>query len=184
MNQQVFKLVHSIEVANCFLDLAESTNKRLTQMQLQKLVYITHGWHLFIFDCGLTIDEPEAWNYGPLYTSLWMATRKYGSGHVTERVKMDDSSIATQQTTECDTPDSQQTDSDSLSSRQNALIKRVFEVYGELGAFELSALTHQRKTPWYEVYVEQKLRREPIPQESIKRHFTLIAQKRHASKKT
>ena len=65
-------------IANEFIRRAASEGKSFTQMQLQKLVYIANGWNLAISGVPLTQDEPQAWDYGPVYPYLWKALRSYG----------------------------------------------------------------------------------------------------------
>ena len=169
------KTIHSTGVANHFWNLAKDQSKFLTQMQLQKLVYFAHGWHLALFESGLTVDQLEAWDYGPFYRQLWLATRKYGNDPVIERIRISDlpsNSMIFEDNLSLTTEEFCHA---SLNSDQEQLVQRVFEVYGNLGAFELSDLTHKRGTPWYETYVENELRRQPIPQNLIKNHFLLIA---------
>ena len=184
MYNQVSEFIHSTGVANRFFDLAASQTRYLTQMQLQKLVYFSHGWHLTIYDTGLTIDEPEAWDYGPLYGDLWIATRKYGNSPVIEKIRKRDLPPSVTQLTEGDSSSNHEFCHASLNINQQQLVQRVFEIYGNLGAFDLSALTHQYGTPWYKVYVEREQRRSRIPQDLIKEHFTSIARRNHAKKKS
>ena len=175
MSHEPTNLAHSTEVANRFLDLASNEGRYLTQMQVQKLVYVSHGWHLAIFDSGLTKDEPEAWDYGPLYRSLWIAIRKYGNGPVTEKIRKEDFTISLSRSSKNTFFGNRGICQAAFSNDQERLIQRIFDVYGELSAFELSALTHQKDTPWYKIYVDKALRREKIPQDLIKEHFTTIA---------
>ena len=63
----------SAEIANEFIRRAAAEKRALTQMQLQKLVYIAHGWNLAINGEKLTHDDPQAWDYGPVYRDLWEA---------------------------------------------------------------------------------------------------------------
>jgi uncharacterized phage-associated protein len=59
-------------------------------MQLQKLVYIAHGWNLAINGTPLTSDIPAAWDYGPVYRDLFEALRAYGSNPVTQEIRAGD----------------------------------------------------------------------------------------------
>ena len=182
MKQETEKLVHSTGVANHFLDLVSRDSRYFTQMQLQKLVYVSHGWHLAIFNSGLTSDEPEAWDYGPLYRNLWVAIRKYGSNPVTEKIRERDFAIDLTNSAEDNSKEGEKFCHASLNADQEKLLQRIFDVYGSLQAFELSALTHQEGTPWYIVFVDKGLKREKIPSDIIKKHFVSIAEKANEAK--
>ena len=175
MDHNTSGLVHSTVVANRFWDLAASQSSFLTQMQLQKLVYFAHGWHLAIYDFALTTDKPEAWDYGPLYKELWFATRKYGNSFVIEKVKKSDLLAISPQYINDISSDSDGYCHAILNIENEKLIQKVFEVYGKLKAFQLSALTHQRGTPWHTIFVDQELKKTIIPQQLIKAHFASIA---------
>ena len=73
-------------VANDFLDLAGSESCPLSQMQVQKLLYFSHGWHLALRGEPLTVEPFEAWDYGPVVRRLWERLRKYGNKPVTEKI--------------------------------------------------------------------------------------------------
>ena len=77
----------SAEIANEFIRRAAAEGRALTQMQLQKLVYIAHGWNLAINGDKLTSDDPQAWDYGPVYRDLWNALRSYGRAPVTREIR-------------------------------------------------------------------------------------------------
>jgi uncharacterized phage-associated protein len=53
--------MHSpLAIANEFILRAEHAGKQLTHMQLQKLVYLAHGWGLAVTGDPLIEDEFEA----------------------------------------------------------------------------------------------------------------------------
>jgi len=67
-------------VANWFIAKAMGTKKSLTHMQLQKLIYFAHGWHLAKCDGQLLVNEcAEAWVYGPVFPEVYHEYKKYGS---------------------------------------------------------------------------------------------------------
>ncbi|HQS97664.1 MAG TPA: DUF4065 domain-containing protein, partial [Novosphingobium sp.] len=72
----------SVAIANEFLRKAGAVG--LTQMQLQKLVYFSHGWALGLTEQPLTTDGPEAWAYGPVYPDLYDHTKFFGRGSITK----------------------------------------------------------------------------------------------------
>lgn len=71
-------------VANAFLQIAEKHDAKLSPLKLQKLVYISHGWHLAIEGQNLVSDEfAEAWQYGPVFPSLYHEFKGAGKGAIT-----------------------------------------------------------------------------------------------------
>ena len=162
---------HSTAVANEFLKLAKNVNKSLTQMQLQKLVYIANGWNLAINNAPLTEDSPCAWDYGPVYKDMWEALRIYGRDPISRPIKVKDYGFGIL---------SENADDDVsgiFSKDESALIKKVFDVYGDFHAFQLSSMTHQKDTPWHKTYVTEKRIRGVIADSEIKAHFIRIAEK-------
>ncbi|MDD9798673.1 MAG: DUF4065 domain-containing protein [Alphaproteobacteria bacterium] len=166
--------IHSTAVANRFLEHAENAERKLTQMQLQKLVYIAHGWNLAINDRALTEDHPIAWDYGPVYYDLWKALRRYGVSPVTEKVKIGDFDAgATGRRTN-------QISTGSFDKDETALVDKTFEVYGKYEAFKLSAITHAEGTPWDEVFIKNEGKKSVIPNKLIKEYFYELAGQRAA----
>lgn len=157
--------IHSTAVANRFLEHAEKAERRLTQMQLQKLVYIAHGWNLAINDRALTEDYPIAWDYGPVYGDLARALRRYGVSPVTEKIKIGDFDIGATGRL------AKEISTGSFDEDEVAIIKKVFEVYGKYEAFKLSAITHAEGTPWDEVFIKNEGKKSIIPNKLIKDYF-------------
>jgi uncharacterized phage-associated protein len=107
------------------------------QMFIQKLAYIANGWNLAINGEPLIIEEPEAWDNGPVYRSLWEHIRDYGyrgPGH-TLTVPLTDDVIKA-----------------DLDPRELAVVDHVWAKYGRLNAAKLSEMTHEPNTPWYNAY--------------------------------
>jgi len=156
MKDQKMPASHSTVIANRFLDLGIANDQIIQQMRLQKLVFFAHGWHLAIYDSEFTTDKPEAWELGPIYVSLFVATSIYGCQPIKDRLLP--------------------AGEDRINATQDSLIKRVFEVYRGLNEFELVAQTHKRNSPWHQVYSKHGEKRCVIPPRSIKEHFFAIGQ--------
>ncbi len=160
----------SAEIANEFICRAAAEGRALTQMQLQKLVYIAHGWNLAITGSPLTHDAPQAWDYGPVYKDLWQALRGYGRAPVSEPIKNKDYMPGSFDT---ENPDSEARA--QLAADEVNIIDRVFRDYSKFHAFQLSALTHKDGTPWTKVYAGGQGKFDSIDSDQIKEHFVGIA---------
>jgi uncharacterized phage-associated protein len=101
-------------------------------MQLLKLVYLAHGWHLGLYGEPLIWDRVEAWQYGPVIPELYRAMRAYGSQQVTQSLS---------------------SPNEPLDEFAANLISQVYDNYGELSGPALSRLTHVPGSPWAETYV-------------------------------
>ena len=120
----------AITIANRFVELAERDGKSLTNMQVQKLVYIAHGFYLAYLGQPLFYEIVEAWDWGPVVRPLYHALRQYGSGYVTEPI-----SGHYDITTE-------------LSRNATAIVEKVWQAYGKYGGVDLSNITHRPNSPW------------------------------------
>ena len=158
-------------IANEFIRRARAEGRTLTQMQLQKLVYIAHGWNLAVNGRPLTYDAPEAWDYGPVYRELHRALRPYGRDGVTSDIRNSDYVVGS-------------FDEDpgaftiaKLDADETAVIDRVYQDYGKFHAFQLSALTHRPGTPWTKFYNDGQGRSEEIHADLIRTYFVDLATK-------
>ena len=133
----------SHEIANEFLRCAWRHGQACDQMQLQKLVYIAHGWCLAFSGEPLTGDRPEAWEFGPSYRRLADAVAQHGTRAVTTLIYADVSVL--------NRSDASPVKSD-LSQFEMDTIAMVYTDYGALSAARLASLTQGPGTPWRLVY--------------------------------
>lgn len=141
-------------IANYFLDKASDEGRALTPMQLIKLVYIAHGWHLGYFDKPLIDERIEAWKFGPVISSLYNHLKHFGSGAVVGKVRA--APWAT------------------IDDGVKPLLDRVWEVYKGYSGLQLSAMTHKQGTPWYSAWVERgghAVMGRPLSDAEIKQHY-------------
>jgi uncharacterized phage-associated protein len=157
----------SLATANEFLRRARASDKKLTQMHLQKLVYLSHGWTLALIGQPLIEDDIEAWAYGPVIRRLYDATRQYGSNTVTRLIRWGD-----------DTPFRLDDDGEAIEvfpGEEETLVSSVWDAYKNLHAFQMSALTHADDSPWSAVFKEGKNR--VIPNHLIRDYFLKLARR-------
>lgn len=113
---------HPAAIANAFVDIA---GRPLPQMKMQKLTYIADGWNLAIADVPLVNAQPEAWDNGPVFRSIWNRIRDLGTT-LTGKVRDYDGEVP-----EAD-----------LTQDEAAVIQHVWRKYGNKTALELSSMTH------------------------------------------
>ncbi len=152
----------SIAIADEILKIAKRKQTTITPMQLIKLAYIAHGWSLAILDRPLFEDRIEAWKYGPVISSLYQATKKYGRSIIPASLV-----------------DSQ--NPSAVDEQTQKLLEDVFEKYGNLTGIQLSNLTHRPGTPWHLMY-RQGAPNIKITDDVIKDHYLekLTAEERTA----
>lgn len=152
---------HSPEaVANKFLQISESFGKQLTPMKIQKLIYYAHGWHLSLTGEPLINEEVQAWQYGPVISSIYREFKSFGNGPITSpATKFELGKFATIAPKLPNDPDLEQ------------FMQKIWEIYGKFSGIQLSNMTHEEGTPWKEVWKLDSPPNLPIPNDIIKKHF-------------
>lgn len=141
-------------IANKILDLRAETGEPLTIMQLIKLAYIADGWTLALLNKPLANEAPEAWQYGPVYRSIYNAFSGLGSRPVSGRAYVRGTQIPL---------------TEDFSPDEEKILRMVVNSYGKLPAFTLSNLTHQPGTPWSSAY--EKGVYSDIDADEMRQHF-------------
>ena len=141
------------QIANQFIRLAEENDSRtLSIMTVLKLVYFAHGWRMALRDGDgnpLISETVEAWKYGPVVPSVYYFFRPqgvYGLSVVSQLRER------------------------SMDAYDQAILKRVYEIYGNMSAPQLSRLTHVRGGPWHRTVSTHGYGAD-IPDEWICAHF-------------
>jgi uncharacterized phage-associated protein len=165
-------------IANWFLDRAEKSGTQLTAMKLQKLIYVAHGWHLAFYGTPLVHEAVEAWKWGPVFRSIYREFRDYGSRPIATRATaFDGASLEERQI---------KIDDYGEPGPTCQFLESVWNVYKDFNAGELSDITHQPGTPWYQIYEQMGNAIRPftlIPNELIADHYKKLLDER-ASKNT
>lgn len=114
-------------VANYFIEKGLESKQLVNHLQLQKLVYIAHGFYLAFFDQPLLNESPQAWQYGPVIPGLYHKLKRYGLDPIKRK-------IAGYGTVE--------------DEEAELLLRAIWMSYGNLPATTLSQMTHVEGTPW------------------------------------
>jgi uncharacterized phage-associated protein len=109
-----------------------AANWDITNLKLQKLLYIAHMMHLGKTGAPLIINENfQAWDYGPVLPSLYKKLSFFGSDNILDVF--------------CNMPDD--IDQDEVSA-----IMDVVNHFGHLSAGRLVNITHHHKGAWSKHY--------------------------------
>jgi uncharacterized phage-associated protein len=151
------------EIANYFLDQADEKGMELTIMSLLKLVYFAHGWNLAKFGQPLVENTFEAWEHGPVVRVLYECFHKAGSNPIKTRATKFDPITATRTLSNY-----------ALQPAETQFLRQIFSAYAHLHAFQLSHLSHERGSPWDDLWNQFDGSTNPgmkISNEKIRAHF-------------
>lgn len=118
-----------IIIANYFIQEKGKFGK-LTPMKLIKLTYLAYSWYLTLNNGKerLTFEKPQAWDYGPVFPSLYQSLKRYGRTEIGSILHYDKDEVI-------DTADSE-------------FLNKIWSMYGKYDGVQLSAMTHSEDTPW------------------------------------
>ena len=121
-----------------------------TPLHLVKLVYITHGWMLGLYEIPLIREDVEAWKYGPVIPAIYHRYKPFGGYHINLPSK------------------SRERD---MSEDQRELVDLVERGYRRFSAVQLSAMTHEKGSPWDVTVRKHGLTNAVIPVSLIRAYY-------------
>ena len=140
-----------IKIANWFIERHQSESKTFSLMQILKLAYFAHGFNLAVNKQPLSNEPVEAWAFGPVFPKIYFSFRQQGYMEITKLQLSSDEAQFTQ--------------------NEEKVLEIVYQIYGGYSGFDLSALTHQKETPWYKTVEGKWKQNKPISEENIKQYF-------------
>ena len=152
----------SINIANYFIEKSIYEGSEITPMQVLKLTYIAHGWHLGLQKKPLITEQTEAWKYGPVVPNVYHTFKHYRADDINELYFPD---LEDKKEYNCIAED-------EVTDR---FLKEIWKVYKGFKGGELSSLTHQKGTPWEVTWNKNKgsvFRGAIIPNKLIQEYYT------------
>ncbi len=162
-------MFNSLEIANYFIRLSKRDKVKLDNLQLQKLVYIAHGWYLGYKGEPLLDELPQAWRHGPVVPTVYHSFKDYGPGEIDKYAKVLDFGKL----------DFVSPSFNADANKETAKILGViWDHYKQFSGIELVNLTHQKGTPWDTTVKPYISKSSPIPRnlsiknETIKNYYS------------
>jgi uncharacterized phage-associated protein len=141
-------------VARSIIEQATKKQIEITNLKLQKLLYIAHGTMLAAFNRPLVRSTFSAWKYGPVMESLYHDLKVFGA----DAIKDSDFYIQGWDLIPAEDKDA------------NQAIDAVLGHFGKRTGAALIEWSHDRNGPWYAVY-EDHTKGIEIPDDAIKSFF-------------
>ena len=101
-------------------------------MKLQKLLFFAYGWYAGTAEKRLFEEEFEAWPYGPVIPEVYRRYRRYGAEEIDE-------------------PGEEKNLGDP---KAHIMVDDAVREYGVASDIGLSNITHERGSPWDQVWEE------------------------------
>ena len=137
------------EIANYFLSKSVKENKPITNLKLQKLVYMAHGFYEALKDEDLIREEIECWPYGPVIRDLYFKYKDFKNGTITVAIE--------------DFQNKFNFSEDALKA-----IDFTWNTTKDLDAIQLSNWTHIEGSPWKQAMDKNE---DIVSNDSIRQYF-------------
>jgi uncharacterized phage-associated protein len=144
-------------VANAFVYRGKQSGRNFVHLEVQKLVFFIHAWTLTLLGQSVVSERPEAWEYGPLFSSLYYRLKEFEANAIEMLPEF--------QPETCEFAPLIPSQEDQ---RFWFYVDQILGRYGKLSRYQLSALAHDPGGPWEET---RNAKITVIRDEVIRKHF-------------
>lgn len=130
-------------IANLLLEEARARRLNISNLKLQKLLFLCHAFYLVEMERPLVRGSFEAWQFGPVHREAYDAFKRFGSSPITENADKFDPVAGTRK------PLALPDDRAILD-----VVTKVLQFYGDWTPGQLVELTHAKDGPWDRVVSE------------------------------
>lgn len=146
-------------IAYKFVQRGIEESNPLTQMKLQKIVYLAQGLHLSLYDGAELVKEDfQAWKYGPVIPSIYHDYKLYGSSLIQDLSLIDFNDFTFYLSTD-------------LDDNAESAIEDAWKIAKDIPGTQLSNWTHNEGSPWHKFYREG-VNDIIIPKQEIRGYFS------------
>jgi uncharacterized phage-associated protein len=133
----------------------------MTNLKIQKLVYIAHGFTLGMLHEPLISSHAHTFQWEPVMPVLYEKLKQFGANPVPRQIELPS--------------DCEALDPNDPKSLYAAIVRSVWVRYGKLSAMALSNITHKEGIPWDITW--KKNRFGIIENDFIESHYMGLLQK-------
>ena len=159
--------IDPLKISEYFLHLSSKEDTGgIDPMKINKLIYLAHGWHLGFYEEPLINEEVSAWKYGPVIPSVYHHYKIHGANIISNRKYKKDTF-------------------NEIDNSAKHLLRHVWNHYKKYNGLGLSMITHEKDTPWNEIWNEKGGKDRlgaVIDNNTIKEHYRNRIEKANAKK--
>ena len=150
--EKKLKIVDARSVANEVIRLALAEDAPITHLDVQKLIYFSHGFRLGIQGRPLFYQPVIAWKFGPVVLDVYYALNHNGAQVIRSPIQM---------------PGLQLVDQDTGDG-----IGYTYRLMGHKSTSRLVAISHDVNGPWHRVWNNSLGQDQIIPNDLIEEYFS------------
>jgi len=124
-------------VANILLQEAGLRGFEVSNLKLQKLLFLCHAFYLVESGSPLVRGNFEAWQYGPVHREVYEAFKRFGAQPITEPAEKFDPVTGARSAV-----------APAADGSVLTVVRKVLGFYGSRSPGELVKLTHAQNGPW------------------------------------
>ena len=131
----------ALVIASQFVNRAIENGKPITQMKLQKMLYIAQGLHLASTGKPIINEIIQAWKYGPVIPQIYEYYKMWGNLPITKPTiigAFSESNISIGLDVLCDSAET--------------IIDATWDITKDIDAVKLSNWTHEANSPWFKSF--------------------------------
>ena len=144
------EVVSASGAVNFFIEEDARESCDLTNLKLNKLIYIAHGFMLAKYQKPLLNvnyhEYVEAWQYGPVIPSIYHEFKHFGRSNISEHgsclIEIDPINGI------------QKIKPKIVNNNVLSILKWVFNNFAKLSAMQLVDITHAQGSPWQNAYIQ------------------------------
>ena len=143
----------ALDISRYVIDYSNKTGYGISNLKLQKILYLIQAYFLIQTGCRCFTDKIEAWDIGPVIPTVYGKYEQFGGLDIPE----------------CYDPGGSDITDDFIASTDKLLVRSVVHKFADYTATDLVTLTHSQ-SPWINAYMPS-LHNEITPS-TLKEYFS------------